>query len=36
MKQIKNMGINLKGIHFHCGSGHYGASGFSKGIAFSR
>jgi diaminopimelate decarboxylase len=36
MIKIKNMGINLKGIHFHCGSGHHGSSGFSKGISLAR
>jgi diaminopimelate decarboxylase len=24
-KDIKNMGINIEGINFHCGSSHYGA-----------
>jgi diaminopimelate decarboxylase len=36
MKKIKNMGISLKGIHFHCGSGHHGSSAFGKGIALAR
>lgn len=30
------MGINLKGIHFHCGSGHHGSSGFGKAVQFAR
>jgi diaminopimelate decarboxylase len=28
MNEIKSMNINLSGIHFHCGSGHHGSSGF--------
>jgi diaminopimelate decarboxylase len=32
MKQIKDLGIKLYGIHFHCGSGKDGASGFKRGI----
>jgi diaminopimelate decarboxylase len=30
------MGINLKGIHFHCGSGMHGSSGFGKAIEIAR
>ena len=30
------MGIKLKGIHFHCGSGHHGSSGFGKAVKFAR
>jgi diaminopimelate decarboxylase len=36
MQKIQSMGINLKGIHFHCGSGHHGATGFGKGISLAR
>lgn len=36
MKQISEMGVNLKGIHFHCGSGHHGSSGFGKAVQFAR
>jgi diaminopimelate decarboxylase len=36
MKQIKDLGIKLSGIHFHCGSGKDGSSGFKKGIEQAR
>lgn len=36
MTQIKNMGINLKGIHFHCGSGVHGSSNFKKAIEMAK
>jgi diaminopimelate decarboxylase len=36
MKQIQEMGINLHGIHFHCGSGHHGSSGFGKAVLLAR
>lgn len=36
MRQIQSMGISLKGIHFHCGSGQHGSSGFGKAIALAR
>lgn len=36
MKEIANMGINLKGIHFHCGSGMHGSSGFGRAIKLAR
>jgi diaminopimelate decarboxylase len=36
MKQIKDMGIKLHGIHFHCGSGKDGSSGFKRGIDQAR
>jgi len=36
MKEIASMGIRLKGIHFHCGSGHHGSSGFGKAVIFAR
>jgi diaminopimelate decarboxylase len=28
MQEIQQMGVNLKGIHFHCGSGMHGSSSF--------
>ena len=31
-KQIRNMGIKLEGIHFHCGSGKNGSVSFKKAI----
>jgi len=31
-KHIRNMGIKLEGIHFHCGSGQNGSSSFKKAI----
>jgi diaminopimelate decarboxylase len=30
------MGVNLKGIHFHCGSGMHGSSAFGKAVALAR
>lgn len=32
MKEIAEMGINLKGIHFHCGSGMHGSSSFGRAV----
>jgi diaminopimelate decarboxylase len=32
MEEIKKMGISLKGIHFHCGSGMHGSSAFGKAV----
>lgn len=36
MSEISKMGIALKGIHFHCGSGQHGSSGFGKAVKFAR
>lgn len=36
MQEISEMGIRLKGIHFHCGSGQHGSSGFGKAVQFAR
>lgn len=36
MEQIAQMGVILKGIHFHCGSGQHGSSGFGKAVKFAR
>lgn len=36
MNTIKEMGINLKGIHFHCGSGMHGSSAFGKAVNLAR
>lgn len=36
MAEIAEMGVSLKGIHFHCGSGHHGSSGFGKAVKFAR
>jgi diaminopimelate decarboxylase len=36
MKEIKNLGIRLNGIHFHCGSGLDGSNGFKRGILLAR
>lgn len=35
-KQIRDMGIKLKGIHFHCGSGLNGAASFKKSIMMAK
>jgi diaminopimelate decarboxylase len=36
MKEIQKMGINIKGIHFHCGSGMHGSSAFGKAVLLAR
>jgi len=36
MKEIQQMGINIKGIHFHCGSGMHGSSAFGKAVLLAR
>jgi diaminopimelate decarboxylase len=36
MKEIRDMGICLKGIHFHCGSGMHGSSAFAKAVMLAR
>lgn len=36
MTEIKQMGINISGIHFHCGSGHHGSSAFEKAVLLAR
>ena len=35
-QQIKEMGIVLHGIHFHCGSGQHGSSSFRKAVDMAR
>ena len=32
MQQIKDLGVVLEGIHFHCGSGAHGSSAFGRAI----
>lgn len=36
MKEIKQLGVNLSGIHFHCGSGHHGSSAFERAVLTAR
>lgn len=36
MAEIQQMGVSLQGIHFHCGSGQHGSSGFGKAVKFAR
>jgi len=36
MKEIQDLGVNIKGIHFHCGSGMHGSSTFGKAVALAR
>lgn len=36
MEEIKKLGINIKGIHFHCGSGMHGSSTFGKAVNLAR
>lgn len=33
---IKEMGVSLAGIHFHCGSGQHGSSSFQKAVDMAR
>lgn len=35
-QKIKEMGITLHGIHFHCGSGQHGSSSFKKAVDMAR
>lgn len=35
-QQIKEMGISLQGIHFHCGSGQHGSTSFKKAVDMAR
>jgi len=32
MREIERMGVNIKGIHFHCGSGMHGSSAFGRAV----
>jgi diaminopimelate decarboxylase len=34
--EIKNMGVSLEGIHFHCGSGQQGSNSFKKAVDLAR
>ena len=36
MEQIQQMGVKLKGIHFHCGSGQHGSSAFGRAVNLAR
>jgi diaminopimelate decarboxylase len=36
MEEIQKMGVNLYGIHFHCGSCHHGSSGFERAVRLAR
>ena len=36
MKEIKEMGVKLEGIHFHSGSTRLGSTGFAQGIELAR
>jgi len=36
MNEIRQMGINITGIHFHCGSGHHGSSAFERAVFTAR
>jgi len=36
MNEIKKMGINISGIHFHCGSGQHGSSAFERAVLTAR
>lgn len=31
-KEIRNLGVCLEGVHFHCGSGQHGSSSFKNAI----
>jgi diaminopimelate decarboxylase len=36
MSEIQKLGVNIKGIHFHCGSGMHGSSAFGKAVFLAR
>lgn len=36
MKEIQELGVNLRGIHFHCGSGAHGSSAFGRAVTLAR
>ena len=36
MAEIQALGITLKGIHFHCGSGLHGSSAFGRAVDLAR
>lgn len=36
MKEIRDMGVKLEGIHFHCGSGQHGSSAFGRAVLLAR
>jgi len=36
MAEVQQMGVRLQGIHFHCGSGLHGSSGFGRGVLLAR
>jgi len=36
MHEIQEMGIKIKGIHFHCGSGLHGSSAFGRAVLLAR
>lgn len=36
MAQITEIGVVLKGIHFHCGSGMHGSSAFKRAVLLAR
>jgi diaminopimelate decarboxylase len=36
MDEIQKMGVNLSGIHFHCGSGQHGSSAFERAVNTAR
>jgi diaminopimelate decarboxylase len=36
MGEIRDMGINIKGIHFHCGSSIHGSSAFKRAVLLAR
>lgn len=36
MREIAELGVQLRGIHFHCGSGMHGSSAFGKAVKLAR
>lgn len=36
MKEIQELGVSLRGIHFHCGSGAHGSSAFGRAVTLAR
>lgn len=36
MREIADLGVNIQGIHFHCGSGMHGSSAFGKAVKLAK
>jgi diaminopimelate decarboxylase len=36
MSEIREMGVRLEGVHFHCGSGQHGSTAFGRAVLLAR